>query len=681
MAALCASGQLHTAPVSWDDLLAPYSQGAPLPGGFRITEVRRGSGNDVVISVGRPGEMAAVEVHIVQRGRWPGVRETDSFGVAYETPRSPAVEREGITALLAETIAARDSGLRSPDAIPLGPTFDPSALPWWLETLRGWRGALLGASLVVLGLIALVPSSGLAFAGLALAATDLLVAAIGVSSGQPDIGGWAVPGAAVLLVIALRGRVAITRPDRLLALAIGAGALFLRLVLGAWGPLHVNGYAPLFIIAAARDPTAVASYGPGYVELFAPLAALAPASPDWSIFAANAFLSAAVAALAFALARLTGLPRSPAAAVGILLAIDPIAIRMAATESYLPPIMFLCTAAAVGLLVAASLREDDGRWRAVAALAGSALLLLQAVRVQPSAWLLAAVTPLVLLADEAGGWRRRMVALVASAAVVGGLMLAGSAGVLLDVLGNIRNGTLLRPPVPGSLWPLAWIAVGAAAYAVIAPRRWLALTAAPALAVLLMTRHAYWESWIWQQSYDRLYLILPMIAAVGAIPSRLWQWRSLVAAACVAIAVVWIRFGLPIILGRTTDHLEYRWVREQLRQVPAECRVIYLASVPQRHLVLPTYVRPSTAPVVAMDVRQPHTIDEAVSAAPCVYYVHTSLCSSPEGRLACEAIESRLALVPLSRAGFPARPSRDFIPYDRDTVETIIARVERVSGS
>lgn len=118
-----------------------------------------------------------------------------------------------------------------------------------------------------------------------------------------------------------------------------------------------------------------------------------------------------------------------------------------------------------------------------------------------------------------------------------------------------------------------------------------------------------------------------------------------------------------------------------LRAVGASGRQTDLLAEPAGALlVLPTYVRPRPAAAVAMDPRVPHTIDEGLAPAPCLYYVHTSLCSSAEGRPACEAIESRLTLTPVARVSLPARPSRESIPYDSDPVETVIARVERVLG-
>jgi hypothetical protein len=226
--------------------------------------------------------------------------------------------------------------------------------------------------------------------------------------------------------------------------------------------------------------------------------------------------------------------------------------------------------------------------------------------------------------------------------------------------------------------PLIWIALAAAVYAVFAPRRWLALPAGISVAAMVMTRHAFDASWIWEHSYFRLYLTLPVIAAIGCVPPALLRQRWVALAAAVLV-LAWIRFGLPIIAARTTDHLEYRWVREQLRRLPAECRVVHLASAGKRVLTLPTYVGRSMA-AVAMDLRQPRTIEAAFSPAACVYYVRSSLCSTADGRPECEAIERRLTLVPIARASFAAAPEFETFSHDSETVETMIARVERVDG-
>ena len=61
--------------VSWQALLAPYSGGGLLPNRFSIESIQRGAGNDVVISVDDPATgSVGVEVHVVERRRWSGIR-------------------------------------------------------------------------------------------------------------------------------------------------------------------------------------------------------------------------------------------------------------------------------------------------------------------------------------------------------------------------------------------------------------------------------------------------------------------------------------------------------------------------------------------------------------------------------------------------------------------------------
>ena len=587
--------------ISWESLLAPYSGGAPLPGNFRVQGIQRGSANDVVVFVGRLEDTAAVEVHVVQRGRWTGVLESQSFGIAFEIPRSSAAEREEITQLLAEAIRSRDRGLPAPDAIPLHAASDSSVLPWWLETLRGGRGVLLGASLVLLALIALVPSSpGPGRAGLALGVTALVARVAGVPALPQSIGApWTLAAAAVLLALAFRRQRLPAAADRWLALAIGAAALILRLALGLWGPLHVNGQGPHFVAGAARDPGAIAAYGPGYAEVFGPIAALTPSSPDSAIFASNALFSAFMAPLAFTLGRLMGVGRRAAVVAALILALDPVAIRMSATESYFPVISFLSASAAVILLRAVHDVGAGGRWRVVAGVGAAGLLLAQAARIHPSAWAVIAIVPFVTVAAASAPVRRRVILLLCSAAAVAGIVVATSGGVLLDVLGNIRGGTLIRP-LPPPLWPLAWVSAAAIAYALVTRRSGLAVPAALCAAAMLMTRHIYGQSWIWQQSYDRLYLTLPLIALAAGLPAALWRRPRVALPLAALLGFTWFRFGLPIVVERTTDQHEYRWVHERLAELPPQCRVIYVASAGKRVVLLPTYAGPPTRQAVAM---------------------------------------------------------------------------------
>jgi hypothetical protein len=253
-----------------------------------------------------------------------------------------------------------------------------------------------------------------------------------------------------------------------------------------------------------------------------------------------------------------------------------------------------------------------------------------------------------------------------------------SANALLDVLGNIRTGTVLRP-APPSPWPLVWVALLAAVYAIVAPRPWLALPAGVAVAALSLTRHAFDATWIWEQAYLRLHLTLPVVAVLACIPPAWLRRRSLAVPVALVLVLAWLRFGWPVVVGRTTEQLEYRWVREHVRALPPECRVVHLGFAGRRVLALPTYVGP-TRPAVAIDPRHPGTMEAAFAPAPCLYWIHGSLCSTAEGRRECEAIERRLALVPVAHASFAGARAPETFPHDTDTVETAIARIDRVSG-
>ncbi|MGH7788056.1 MAG: hypothetical protein ACRERC_14385, partial [Candidatus Binatia bacterium] len=113
---------------TWAALLAPYSQGAPVADGFRIAAVQFGAAHGLVLSLHRDGDAAAVEVHLLPRGVWTGIRESASFGIGYETARSPAPQREAVTEALAQAIRQRDAGgLPAPAAIALGADFTVGA--------------------------------------------------------------------------------------------------------------------------------------------------------------------------------------------------------------------------------------------------------------------------------------------------------------------------------------------------------------------------------------------------------------------------------------------------------------------------------------------------------------------------------------------------------------------------
>ncbi|MRG97287.1 hypothetical protein [Polyangium spumosum] len=134
---------------TWEELVLPLAPGAIVTRGYHLSPPRRGEEEDVIFTARRGAEK--IEIHVVDRGRWPGVRETKSFGVAYETPRSnaPTEDLEAVTQALRDVIDRNDTGHGSPASIPLAAEAEPPALARALMRLEGWR------VIVVPGLVAL----------------------------------------------------------------------------------------------------------------------------------------------------------------------------------------------------------------------------------------------------------------------------------------------------------------------------------------------------------------------------------------------------------------------------------------------------------------------------------------------------------------------------------------------
>jgi hypothetical protein len=175
---LARPGPLAPRSRSWEDVLAPLGVGLPV-GDYELTALRRGEEHDIVLTLRkRSGDRGAIEVHILDRGRWPGIRETKSFGVAYETPRSSAKveDCEAVTEQIASTVRTNDHGGFEPvDAIPLRAEPDPPAIARALDQITGARGLAIGLCLALATwLLASGPSGGIIAASWLLALGLLL---------------------------------------------------------------------------------------------------------------------------------------------------------------------------------------------------------------------------------------------------------------------------------------------------------------------------------------------------------------------------------------------------------------------------------------------------------------------------------------------------------------------------
>ncbi|MBN1771471.1 MAG: hypothetical protein JXB32_09430 [Deltaproteobacteria bacterium] len=474
----------------------------------------------------------------------------------------------------------------------------------------------------------------------------------------------------VALALAVAGLVG-ARPrarDVGLAVALWGAALVLRAALGPWGPFHVNGQGPAWLAAAIAGSGSLSHYGPGYAELLGPFAALWSGSPDTAVFLANATLCAAIPALAWVVARLLRLDPQAAFGAAVLLALDPVAIRLGATESYLPAVAAF-TLGASALLLAAARSVLDRRWWVGGAFGlAAALLCAQVVRVHPVAWGPAALVPALALAVPAvRSWRRRLLLAAGAAVLVGTVVAVVSGGVVASTFRLLRDGALMRPesPHPGVLLGAAALVAAAVAATWRRDTRWLVLAAAPVVLYLAATVQSFGQSAIAQHGYARVLLTLPLLALAAHVRGR-------VAIALTAVlALLLVGLGVPVVRARTTEHLEYRWLRTQLAALPAGCYVAHVSHAGSRTLYLPVY-----PPRYPLSFGEGRTLDPGpAGAGRCVYYVHGSICTSPEGRAACTALERPLALTPVARTTLPAAPSFTSLPYDRETVECWVARV------
>ena len=492
--------------------------------------------------------------------------------------------------------------------------------------------------------------------------------------GAPPGFAWLVPAALVLAFVA-RPRPRRVEPGALrAALALVAVALALRLLFGAWGPFHINGQGPLWILAAAVDPAEAGAYGPGYAELFSPLVRHAPFAPDHVIFAANAALSALLPGLLFGVVRLTGVDRRRALIAGLVLALDPVSIRLAATESYVTPIAALTALASLLALAAAGAAARSPRRAACLALAAG-LACAQAARIHPVAWIPVALAPLAAVAVASRPPGMRVLLALGATSIAGATVVLTSAPQLLDTYaGMLTSRTMAASWIWPHLEPAPALAAIGVLLLVARPRAPLLAGALAALA-LASTRHNYGQSALWQASFDRLYLVPLLAAAAALIPFPFARTRIFVPAAALVLLALFARHGTSVVQGRTTEHEEYRWARRWLSTLPPSCRVVYVGVAGIRTLFLPTYVAPRRAGgVIRLDGRAPIPRLGILGAPGCNYYVRTSLCTSAEGRPVCADVERQLALEPVERAVFAAAPSYDGLPYDREEVESSIAR-------
>lgn len=458
------------------------------------------------------------------------------------------------------------------------------------------------------------------------------------------------------------------RADRIAAAGVFALALIGRVTLGAWGPLHVNGQGPLWILHALHSGGFLGDYGPGYGELFGGLAQLSPQHADLAVLGANVVWSSLVPVAAYGLGRSAGLSIVASLFGGLLLAADPVAIHAAPTESYFPAILALTALSGLALAQAA-LHAGQGQRRMAGGLTLSAVLLAaEAARVHPAAWIPVALVPLACLLPAGTSPRRR-----------GAWTLLAFGGVGLTValldgssLASVARATTHWAHLSGSI-RTTWLLPGAIAATLLAlglaQHRAVVLVGVLHVSALLATRDNYMQGDEWQACFYRLYLTLPAVAGAALIAAP--RFRRVLGAGLVAALLALLYRPVPL---PSTEQLEFTWMKAAFLRLPANCHIAHVFRSGERVVALPVWAAgPGMERPVDATALGATAFD--LSLGRCVVYAHSSLCSTPEGHAACDLSESRLILEPLASVRLPARAQSEAVPYQRRDVPLWLARV------
>ncbi|AKT42971.1 hypothetical protein [Chondromyces crocatus] len=465
---------------------------------------------------------------------------------------------------------------------------------------------------------------------------------------------------------------------------------------------HQNGQGAAWIEKALG---ASSLYGPGYHELHGALAQRAPQRADLLIFEAHAALSALAPACAWAIARAAGARPPLAWSLALALALSPGLARLALSESYYTAIVALLLAAAALLAVCTPARRLQRRLTRATiafplALVAAGLLVAQAARIHPIAWIPGALVPLTTLPGP-GPLRRRLAHTALATAVIGLVALLAAGPAVLDIVRGSLGAQWLPASASPSRHALRWAPAAIPAVALLAvllqrraPNRRFRMGAWLLLGLLLAQAHRAAHifgrepAWI-ELSYSALYLG-PFLAVIGGLLGEMRPGRRALHVAAVLLAAA-LAYHVTHAREQTalpTDALDAAFFRASSDQLPESTTVLYLSQArhptrpdeprsPRTNLfLLPVYTTCGEPRVRVLPSSAEYLASPAVLPTTAPYYYRTSLCSTAEGRAACEHIESTFRLTPVAERELPARPSHPLLVYLAPTVRVGLYRVE-----
>jgi hypothetical protein len=318
------------------------------------------------------------------------------------------------------------------------------------------------------------------------------------------------------------------------------------------------------------------------------------------------------------------------------------------------------------------------------------MVIAQHALVHPVGWLAAALCPSVLLLGP-GPWRRRVRRTLAASLLVAVVVAVGAAPAMLFVLrssfGAHWTGGGNRLQGLSGLQHLRFVlpfVLPFAASLAVATRSWwrgsllVLVLAASLIAALAADAVGFGVATVWvHQAYLRLYAPIAVVlvaSSLGRLPRGRGQALALALAVSVG-ALVGARRAWPAWTTVPTDAREQEAVRRWRRELPAG-EVVYLERAGQRVLSLPFYrgaVNHGPSPVL---LRVGEFAQDITRQGRRPFYVHTSVCSTSEGRDFCERFERRYAMTKLREVVLPAVPSMVGLGYDVAWVRVALYRVD-----
>ena len=466
-----------------------------------------------------------------------------------------------------------------------------------------------------------------------------------------------------------------------LLVALASVVAVARSLLVPTGFFHMNGQGPLWIEHALKDRMGLSGYGGGFTQVFGWVAHAWSKSPERAIFVANGALGAACVPWAWLIARGVGARPTVAWAAAVVVGADPILARLSQSESYY--------GVGASLLFAASAVLANGAWRASVraptfwlSVAASGLLIAQAARVHPTSWIAAAMIPLIL-AVARGPWRRRLTLTVAAGLGIAVVVAAASGRVLLDVIGGSVGGKWMgEAGLDLSFGATSWwgvLALPALAALLLRRFRGLVPVVIGGLVVLALDATSLLKAQNEWTQLAYLHLGAPVVVAALAswastlFGSRRQSWVAAAALVLLSIALAIGELGVRTFLP--TDYREGHWALEWRKRLPERAVVVHLARADRWIVALPLYGGAEAPRVRLMKMEADAPAPDLRRLAGEVYYYRSSICSSKEGRAACDAIEKRYRFEPVEARQLPAASSMPYLSYDDDEVAVGLYRL------